>query len=154
LRASVGSTEASASLPARVGVVGPTRAGPSKRGECFGLVALRRPAGERRRRGPGSAAAAIGLAFTTTGLVEEFILRRFNLLTHGIHHDTPSGFWPGNSLGVGAATRAAWMLLLAMGRWRPGRSWREWTGIAPGAAWLAEALWAPVLEPLAQLPAS
>jgi hypothetical protein len=130
------------------------RARPSRRGECFGLVALRRPAGERRRRGPGSPAAAIGLAFTTTGLVEEFLRRRFNLMTHGIHHDTPSGFWPGNSLRVGAATLAAWMLLLAMGRWRPGRSWREWTAIAPGAAWLAEMLWALVLEPLAQLPAS
>jgi hypothetical protein len=59
-------------------MLGPTRARPSRRGECFGLVALRRPAGERRRRGPVSAAAAIGLAFTTTGLGEEFLLLRFN----------------------------------------------------------------------------
>jgi hypothetical protein len=87
---------------------------------------------------------------TVSGLIEQFVLRRFNLIIYGILLDGPSHFWYYTAQNVGTATLTAWMLLIVTGGWRAGRGWREWMGLGLGAAWLANWLWAILLEPFAQ----
>ena len=72
-------------------------------------------------------------------------------MKYGWYHDTMDGSWATNARSVAIATLAAWLMMAALGRWRPVPGWREWLGLGLGLAWLVALLWIVVLEPLAQL---
>lgn len=119
-----------------------------------GFVALRpwpEKAGVRRVRwGPGRVAAAVCFVLTGAGLIQEFVVRSFNLGPYGFDPDPLSSIWENNALCVGTAVAAAWTQLVFAGRWKPRRGWREMLGLGLGGLLLANLLWATVLERLAQ----
>ncbi|WP_406694970.1 hypothetical protein V5E97_28400 [Singulisphaera sp. Ch08] len=119
-----------------------------------GFVAIRprtkTPGARRLRRGPGQVAAAVYLVLSAAGLIEEFVVRRFDLHTYGFDLDPLPSIWENNTLCVGTAIAAAWGLLLLAGRWKPARGWREMLGLGLGGILLANLLWATVLKHLAQ----
>jgi hypothetical protein len=67
-------------------------------------------------------------------------------MTHGDYHDTLFGAWQEHAPMVGMAIAAAWMTLLLAGRFRLAFGWREWLGLALGAVWLANLLWASAFQ--------
>jgi hypothetical protein len=119
----------------------------------LGLIALRRgkPARLRARCGPGRVAAGLGVVLPAISIVEEFVLRRFNMMTYASSHDPLAVAWQRHAPAVGIAIAAAWMILLLGGRWKLRGGWREWLGLALGAAWLANFFWMTVLDQLWQM---
>jgi hypothetical protein len=120
---------------------------------CVGLIAVRRPArkGVRARWGPGRVAAGVSTLLASIVILEEYLLRRFDLMTRGDYHDTIFGSFRRDGAKVGMAIAAAWLVIYFGGRWKLGRGWREWLGVLLGTAWLADLVWELVLSPIAQL---
>jgi hypothetical protein len=81
---------------------------------------------------------------------EEFILRRFNLMPHANYRDPLFAAWQLHAPLIGIAIAASWMIFWMAGGWKLRGGWREWLGLALGAAWLANLFWVTVLEHLGQ----
>jgi hypothetical protein len=115
----------------------------------LGFVAARRARLPRRRTrwGPGRVAAAISLVGSGAGLAQVFVLRRFDLMKHGLIHDTLPEFWENNAQIVALAILAAWIVLILNGRWRLEPTWREWLGASLGGLWLTDLFGSALLEP-------
>jgi hypothetical protein len=116
----------------------------------LGLIAVRRGCAThpRARPGPGRVAAGLGVVLPAIAIVEEFVLRRFNLMLYASSHDPLAVAWQQHAPAVGIAIAAAWMILFLGGRWKYRGGWREWLGGALGGAWLANLLWVTVLAHL------
>jgi len=116
----------------------------------LGSIALRRPrpGSSRSRWGPGRVAAALGVLLPSASIAEEYVLRRFNFMSHGDYHDTLFGAWQGFAPSVGIAIAAAWTILFLLGRWKLTRAWREWLGLFLGAIWIVNLLWVTLLQSL------
>ncbi len=117
-----------------------------------GVVVLRRagPGPGRRRWGAGKVAAAVAAVVAGAELINEYVLRHWNLTKYGDIHCPLDNLWLYILNDVGTAVLLAWLVLAGAGRWRLGRGWREKLGVGLGVAWLLAFGW-QVVESLAQV---